>query len=111
MKPRPRTTIEKYLKEKYGSVAPHWNYTIDTIIDNLNLIEQCKQTIEEVGIYDRRTGRKNPLLATIKDLQASNLKAFQQLGLTPWSESKIKSDNGNADEELMRLITMSEENE
>ena len=93
-----------YLTEKYGSVQPQWTATIATIADNLDLMAECKASIKKHGIYNERTGRKNPLIATIKDLQATNLKCFQQLGLTPWSESKIKTDDSDGDAELLQKL-------
>lgn len=99
-----RKVIENYLTEKYGEIQPQWQFTINTIIENLQMIDDCRKEIDRVGLYNDRTGRKNPLIATIKDCQATNLKCFQQLGLTPWSESKIKSDDSNGDAELLNNI-------
>lgn len=99
-----RKVIENYLTEKYGEIQPQWQFTINTIIENLQMIDDCRKEIDRVGLYNDRTGRKNPLIATIKDCQATNLKCFQQLGLTPWSESKIKNDDSNGDEELLNNI-------
>lgn len=96
--------IEDYLTEKYGEVQPQWQFTINTIVENLQMIEDCRQEIKRVGLYNDRTGRKNPLIATIKDCQAVLLKCYQQLGLTPWSESKIKGEDTNGDAELLQQI-------
>lgn len=99
-----RTVIETYLINKYGELQPQWAFTVNTIVENLQMIEDCRAEIKRVGLYNDRTGRKNPLIATIKDCQATNLKAFQQLGLTPWSESKIKGEDTNGDAELLQQI-------
>lgn len=96
--------IVAYLTEKYGKVQPQWNATLTTIADNLDLMAECKASIKQYGIYNERTGRKNPLIATVKDLQATNLKCYQQLGLTPWAESKIKSEETDADAELLQKL-------
>lgn len=100
--------ITAYLTEKYGDIQPQWEATITTIADNLDMIADCQQEIKRVGLYNDRTGRKNPLIATIKDLQATNMKCYQQLGVTPWSESKIKqTDSTEAeDAELLKGIMM-----
>lgn len=100
--------IAAYLSEKYGEIQPQWEPTITTIADNLDMIADCKKEIKRVGLYNDRTGRKNPLIATIKDLQATNLKCFQQLGVTPWAESKIKQTDGTEaeDAELLKGIMM-----
>ena len=96
--------IEEYLSEKYGEVQPQWQFTINTIVENLQMIEDCRNEIKRVGLYNDRTGRKNPLIATIKDCQQVLLKCYQQLGLTPWSESKIKGEDSNGDAELLQQI-------
>jgi hypothetical protein len=44
------------------------------LADNLDLYDSIKESIETNGIYDASTGKKNPLLTTLKDLQASIMK-------------------------------------
>lgn len=84
--------VEKFLISKYGSVNPEWKALIELLADNLDLYNQCKQSVRNNGIYDANTGKKNPLLATMKDLQASIIKQIQHLGLSPYAISKIKVD-------------------
>ena len=97
--------IIAYLTEKYGEVKPQWWGIIQQIGDNLTMIDECKQSIKENGIYNPKNGKKNPLLSTIKDLQGQILKAYQQLGVTPWSASKIKDDNQtDKDADLLKNI-------
>lgn len=103
--------VEKYLAEKYGYVHAEWHSTLDILADNLDLLAECKASIKAHGIYNAQTGRKNPLIATVKDINATLLKVFQQLGLTPWSDSKIKDGDDKDNGDLLNLITMSEENE
>ncbi len=95
--------IREYLTEKYGCVEPRWESIIDQMSDNLQMIEKCKAEIEKHGIFDSESFKKNPLIATIKDLQAQVLKTAQQLGITPWSESKMKTTDNN-DEALLKSI-------
>lgn len=82
--------VEGYLIEKYGSIKPQWEVTLSLMADDLDMLEQCNDAIKEYGIYDAAMGRKNPLIATAKDLNATLLKIAQQLGITPWAESKMR---------------------
>lgn len=96
--------LEKYLKETYGEIKPVWNNTLTIIADALDMIEKCKLEIEKHGIYNPSTGRKNPLIATVKDYQQILAKNYQMLGVTPWSESKIKMDDSGEEDELLKSI-------
>lgn len=78
-----------YINSKYGSVPPEWWCIIQLLADNLELYNCCKKSIQVNGIYDKETGRKNPLLSTIKDIQATIMKQIQHLGLSPYAVSKI----------------------
>ena len=82
--------VENYLTKKYTKVNPEWIAIIQLLGDNLELYAQCQKSIKENGIYNVENGKKNPLLTTVKDLQATILKQIQHLGLSPYAESKIK---------------------
>lgn len=82
--------VEGYLVEKYGQIKPQWEVTLSLMADDLDLLAQCNDAIKKYGIYDPVEGKKNPLIATAKDLNATLLKIAQQLGITPWAESKMK---------------------
>lgn len=86
------SNVEEYLITKYGKVAPEWEATLSLLGDNLDLYIECRKAVRTYGIYDANTGKKNPLLATMKDLQATIIKQIQHLGLSPYAASKIKTD-------------------
>ena len=97
-------SVIDYLKEKYGDVKPEWMAVIMLLADNLQLYKECLKSIKENGIYDTTTGKKNPLLTTTKDLQATIMKQVQHLGLSPYSISKIKlADEEDTDEYIEDL--------
>lgn len=96
--------VREYLTEKYGKVYPQWEAVIYLLQDNLNLYEECKQSIKENGLYDKQSGRKNPLIASLKDLQATILKEVQHLGISPYSSSKIKMEENGEEDELLKFF-------
>lgn len=81
--------IREYLTKKYGRVNNEWEITIRQLMDNLRLYDQCKAKLAETGIFNETEYKKNPLLATIKDLQASISKETQALTLTPYIQEKL----------------------
>lgn len=83
-------SVREYLSNKYGTIKPEWELTLTLLQDNIELYQNCQQSIHQHGIYDAMTGKKNPLLTTMKDLQATILKEIQHLGLSPYAASKIK---------------------
>lgn len=93
--------IEKYLTKQYGEINDEWRLTIDLLKDNIELYNQCKESINKYGIYDVETGRKNPLIATLKDLQATIIKQIQHLGLTPYAASKINTQSEDNEEDFI----------
>lgn len=97
--------VEGYLTNKYGSVSPEWEATLSLLADNLDLYNECRKSIRTHGIYDASTGKKNPLLATMKDLQATILKQIQHLGLSPYAASKIKSEIEDDTDDFIDRLT------
>ena len=104
-------TIEQYLVNKYGCVSPEWSGIMQLLADNFDLYTECRQSIRENGIFDSNTGKKNPLLATIKDLQATIIKEIQHLGISPYAASKIGSlaQEGDDSELLKKLVGQDDE--
>lgn len=96
--------VEKFLIDKYGEIRPEWEATIFLLADNLSLYEECSKKIAEVGIFNVDQYKKNPLIATLKDLQATILKEVQHLGLSPYAANKIGSEDNSEDELLKNLI-------
>lgn len=94
-------SIENYLIEKYGKVSPEWQLSLQMLQDNIDLYKECQKNIEQYGIYDPNTGRKHPLISTMKDLQAVILKIVQQFGLSPWSASKILDSDADSETDFI----------
>ncbi len=104
------TSVNDYLSKKYGGVNPEWETILMLLCDNLELYKACKRSVKENGIYNGENGRKNPLLTTMKDLQATILKQIQHLGLSPYAVSKIKGDDEDTtDNYINDLVTNSDE--
>lgn len=97
--------VEEYLTNKYGELPPQWDAIITLLADNLELYNECKLSVKENGIYNTNTGRKNPLLTTMKDLQATIIKQIQHLGLSPYAVSKIKDDKEDDTEDFIEALT------
>lgn len=102
-------TVKEYLTDTYGSVKPEWDAVIEMLAYNLDLFKECKKSIKDNGIFDRTTGKKNPLLTTIKDLQATILKQIQHLGLSPYAVSKIKKEIEDDSEDFIESLTNGDE--
>ena len=81
--------IKEYLTEKYGKVNPEWEITIRQLVDLIQRYKQVRNVINEVGIFDKVNYKKNPLLSTEKDLLATMSRHIQQLGLTPYVQTKL----------------------
>lgn len=97
--------IEQYLISKYGAISPEWLLCLTLLYDNIELYQKCQLSINQNGIYDSSTGKKNPLLTTIKDLQATILKQIQHLGLTPYAASKIKTELEDDTDDYINSLT------
>ena len=103
---------EKYLIEKYGAVKNEWRGLLILLADNLDLYFQCRDKIHETGIFDVENYRKNPLIATLKDLQATIMKQIQHLGLSPYSTTKIGNLADTSDDnELLKMLTGNDDTE
>lgn len=101
-------SVIEYITNKYGELPPQWEAIITLLADNLELYQQCKQSVNENGIFNADTGRKNPLLTTMKDLQATIIKQIQHLGLSPYAVSKIKDDKEDDTEDYLNELTNGE---
>ena len=96
--------VRKYLTEKYGEVCPQWEAIIFLLKDNLELYFQCKKSIKDNGIFEFETYKKNPLLSTCKDLQATIIKQIQHLGLSPYAVGRIKVDEEDDTEDFVESL-------
>lgn len=100
--------VEQFLIEKYGNVQPQWEAVIKLLADNIELYNECQDSIKRHGIYNAESGKKNPLLATVKDLQATIMKQVQHLGLSPYAISKIKTEQEDDTDDYIRNLTNAE---
>ena len=98
-------SINNYLTEKYGEVKPEWATIMYLLGDNLDLYKECSDSIKQNGIFDVNTYKKNPLLSTCKDLQATIMKQIQHLGLSPYAASKIKDAVEDDTEDYIESLT------
>ena len=98
-------SVKAYLIETYGVVKPEWMAVIEMLAYNLELLNACTTSVKQNGIYDASSGKKNPLLSTIKDLQATIMKQVQHLGLSPYAVSKINNTPEDDTEDFIESLT------
>ena len=98
-------SVEQYLTQKYGELPPQWEQLIYLLGDNIDLYNQCKESVATHGIFDPNTGKKNPLLSTMKDLQATIIKQVQHFGLSPYAVSKIKVGEDDQTDDFIDALT------
>lgn len=96
--------VRAYLIKRFGEVQPEWELDLALLYDNIELYKECTKNIKNYGIYDERTGRKNPLLSTVKDLQATITKQIQHFGLSPYASCKINTLQDTDDSDLLKHI-------
>ena len=98
--------VKKYLKEKYGKVAPEWEQPLEILADNLELYQQCKESIKKDGLLlvaKNGAFTKNSLIKVMFDAQIQITKIIQEFGLSPKSASKINLVDED-DDELKELL-------
>lgn len=72
-------------------IPDEWYYLIDTFKMQYNLQKQCEKEIREKGICDYKNGaRRHPLLTTLKELVASNMRIMNVLGSNPYYKERCK---------------------
>lgn len=103
--------ISDFLTEKYGEVKPEWEVVLYMLGNNLDMYKDCQKEIETNGIFEANSYRKNPLISTLKDLQATILKEVQHLGLSPYADSKIKQAAEDDTEDFIEALTGGNDNE
>lgn len=97
--------IQDYLVKQYGDIQPQWEMTLNLLADNLDLYYDCRKSIKDNGIFDDTSYKKNPLLTTCKDLQATIMKQIQHFGLSPYAISKIKQTEDDDSEDFIESLT------
>lgn len=101
-----RKYIEDYLIQKYGKIEDNWLLMIDLLEDNVQQYHEVKRVLNETGLFNKETFKKNGLISTLKDLQATIIKQCQCLGLSPYHQSKMKNLDNPASDVLQSLLTM-----
>lgn len=99
--------VKKYLKEKYGKVNAEWEQPLEILADNLELYQQCKESIKNDGLLlvaKNGAYTKNPLIKVQLDAQVQITKFLSEFGLTPKAQSKIAFNNDDEDDELKELL-------
>lgn len=86
--------IERYgVVDDQGEVVfpDEWYYLIDTFKMQYNLQKQCEKEIREKGICNYDNGAKrHPLLTTLKELVASNMRILNLIGANPYYRERCK---------------------
>lgn len=85
--------IKHYLIEKYSEIKPEWELLLSLLEDTYDEYLDMKALLEETGMFNKTTGKKNPLISSIKDARATINKMVQHFGISPYSDSKIKKLN------------------
>lgn len=101
------TSVRKYLKEKYGRIKPEWKQPLQILQDNLQVYEECKETIERDGLMLKAKNgawTKHPLIKVSLDAQVQITKYLAEFGLTPKSASKISLLDDEEDDALKDLL-------
>ena len=105
-------SIEEYLTEKYGKIEPQWELTLFLLRDNIEQYLEYKKVLKETGVFDKDTYKKNPLISSLKDLNASILKYVAQLGISPYSSTKIGNlADDTSDGDLLKNLMLLEDND
>lgn len=95
------SAVKKFLKEKYGKVAPEWEQSLILLADNIQMYQDCKEEIKQTGLMVvAKNGcyTKSPLLKVLIDCQVQITKLVQEFGLSPRSQAKINLVDDDNDE-------------
>lgn len=100
------TSVEKYLKAKYGAVNEEWEQPLMMLATNVEMFNQCKESIKNDGLMlvaKNGAYTKNPLIKVQLDAQIQITKLLQEFGLTPRAQAKINIVSDD-DDELKDLL-------
>lgn len=95
------SSVEKYLKTKYGTVSDEWEQPLQMLATNVEMFNQCKESIKNDGLMlvaKNGAYTKNPLIKVQLDAQIQITKLLQEFGLTPRAQAKINLVNDDEDE-------------
>ena len=92
--------VREYLTQKYGDIPLAFESSLFMLQENLEDYILYKEQIAKTYIIDQ-DGKKNPLISSVKDLEACIMKIWQHLGLTVYSQSKIKNTEEDTTEDFI----------
>lgn len=109
------------LIERYGvvndesnevEIPDEWYYLIDTFAMQYKLQKLCEKEIRDKGICNYENGaRRHPLLTTLKELVASNMRILNLIGANPYYRERCKpKEESNEDisaEDFISALTSS----
>lgn len=96
------TSVEKYLKQKYGKIESQWVGQLNMLATNYDLFILAKERVAQDGLMiSNRFGtlEKHPMLKQITDTNHQIIKMVQEFGLSPNAKGKIKQTKDNKDED------------
>lgn len=96
------TSVEKYLKQKYGKIESQWVGQLNMLATNYDLFILAKERVAQDGLMiPNRFGtlEKHPMLKQITDTNHQIIKLVQEFGLSPNAKGKIKQTKDNKDED------------
>lgn len=85
--------IEDSIIERYGSVPPKFNAALFLLADNLDLLAECRKSIQREGLFIN--GSRNPLVVSVGNLSSAVSASLKSLGCTPYAEGLLKTDEGD----------------
>ena len=96
------------LIERYGEVdengdvqiLPEWYYLMDTFKMQYKFQKACEKQIQERGLceYSDNGAKRHPLLTTLKELVASNMRILNLIGANPYYRERCKPKEQNDSE-------------
>ena len=101
------SSVEKYLKEKYGKVNDEWEQPLMMLATNVEMFNKCTEIIKRDGlIVIAKNGSPSKNAAILIQLEAQKQinKLLDAFGLTPKAQSKINLLNEDDDESLKELL-------
>lgn len=95
--------IEDSIVERYGSVPPKFNAALFLLADNLDLLAECRKSIQREGLFIN--GSRNPLVVSVGNLSSAISASLKSLGCTPYAEGLLKSDEAEDTEDFINNLT------
>ena len=92
--------VREYLTQKYGEIPLAFESSLFLLQENLEDYVLYKEQIAKTYIIEKKK-KKNPLISSVKDLEACIMKIWQHLGLTVYSQSKIKNTEEDTTEDFI----------